>query len=143
MTRMNNDGPFGNKTNEEILESLKIMSVNEHRKALNLEPVDEVRPVELSDCSDYRVPVKSIYNCPNCCAPISGAFCEYCGTNFYISTDNGRSFDKDDNQIVIPIYIGNEQIDEAVVRSFRQFHSVAHNIGTSLSIKEDKHDKVD
>ena len=60
-------------------------------------------------------------NCPNCCAVITGPICEYCGTIFERDYDNGER--------VIPIYIGQNEIDKAVVRAFDRFHYVAHNIG--------------
>lgn len=66
------------------------------------------------------------YNCPNCCAAITGPFCEYCGTVFERVEQNHIS--TDGQEFIIPIYIGNEQIDQ-VVRAFDEFHDVAHNIG--------------
>lgn len=40
-------------------------------------------------------------NCPNCCAPITGLFCEYCGTRF-----GGMDLAAESDQVVIPVYIG-------------------------------------
>lgn len=53
-------------------------------------------------------------NCPNCCAPITGTICEYCGTRF-----GGMDLAAEDDQIVIPIYIGQKQVDEAIKSASR------------------------
>ena len=33
-------------------------------------------------CTDGRDEYKKPYNCPNCGAPITKSWCEYCGTHF-------------------------------------------------------------
>lgn len=48
-------------------------------------------------------------NCPNCCAPITGMFCEYCGTRF-----GGMDLAAEGDQVVIPVYIGQKQVDEVI-----------------------------
>ena len=71
------------------------------------------RPTKRPECPPrpYRT------NCPNCCAPITGPFCEYCGTRF-----------EDSGERVIPIYANGQQIGEVFKNFQRQAHDFGHNI---------------
>ena len=105
------DGIIGAKTKDEILEYLNTgLTINDHRRILGLDPVEEVNPVPMVPRMADRVPGVHRTNCPNCCAVITGPICEYCGTRF----DGGRYSvlrTTEGEEIVIPIYIGNNQID--------------------------------
>lgn len=67
------------------------------------------------------------FNCPNCCAAITGPYCEYCGTVF---DQQYQKQDQQDDDVVIPIYIGQHHVDD-VIQAFNHFHDVAHRIGGS------------
>lgn len=71
--------------------------------------------------TDLDKPIKQPLNCPNCCAPIAGPYCEYCGTVFEQSFSVLTTTDNE--QIVIPIYIGGVQIDKVVKQNKTQFRS--------------------
>ena len=64
-------------------------------------------------------------NCPNCCATITGPICEYCGTRFPELEQHYQIMRTTDNQeIIIPIYVGGDRIDEVVKRNNKtQFRS--------------------
>lgn len=63
-------------------------------------------------------------NCPNCCAIITGPICEYCGTRFPDLEQHYQIMRTTDNQeIIIPIYVGGEQIDKVVKQNRTQFRS--------------------
>lgn len=70
----------------------------------------------------------SSYNCPNCNAPRTGNVCEYCGTLF------GMDPAPEPDNIVIPIYIGNEKIDEVIRSStaWDQFRNTAYDFGINM-----------
>lgn len=108
------DGIVGEKTKSEILEHLNLgLTMNDHRRILGLEPVEEVNPVPMVPRMADRVPGVHRTNCPNCCAVITGPICEYCGTRF----DGGRYSvlrTTEGEEIVIPIYIGNNEIEECI-----------------------------
>ena len=86
-----------------------LMTPNEHRKILGLDPVKEVNPVPMVPRMADRVPGVHRTNCPNCCAVITGPICEYCGTRFG-GYDPGAG---DDQTVVIPLNITAEQAAEA------------------------------
>lgn len=65
--------------------------------------------------TDLDKPIKRPLNCPNCCAPIAGPYCEYCGTVFEQSFSVLTTTDNE--QIVIPIYIGQTRIDDIFRRN--------------------------
>ena len=120
------DGIIGEKTKDEILESLNTgLTINDHRRILGLDPVEEVNPIPMVPRMADRVPGVHRTNCPNCCAVITGPICEYCGTRFPELESHYQMLRTTDNQeIVIPIYVGNQQIDEVIRRSSQsQFRS--------------------
>ena len=120
------DGIIGEKTKDEILESLNTgLTINDHRRILGLDPVEEVNPIPMVPRMADRVPGVHRTNCPNCCAVITGPICEYCGTRFPDLESHYQILRTTDNQeIVIPIYVGNQQIDEVIRRSSQsQFRS--------------------
>ena len=120
------DGIIGEKTKDEILESLNTgLTINDHRRILGLDPVEEVNPIPMVPRMADRVPGVHRTNCPNCCAVITGPICEYCGTRFPDLESHYQIVRTTDNQeIVIPIYVGNQQIDEVIRRSSQsQFRS--------------------
>lgn len=73
----------------------------------------------------YDKPRKeNVTNCPNCCAVITGPICEYCGTRFPDQESHYQVLRTTDNQeIIIPIYVGGDKIDEVVTRNRTQFRS--------------------
>ena len=100
-----------------------LMTPNELRKAIGLDPIDE--PVlkafdqfhQVAHDLTYDKPRKEhVTNCPNCCAPITGPICEYCGTRFPDLDEKRYTIYRtiDNQEIIIPVYIGNQQIDEVV-----------------------------
>ena len=95
------DQPFGSRTNDAIIDAFDRF----HRVAQDLIYHD----------TDFDKPIKQPLNCPNCCAPIAGPFCEYCGTVFEQSVSILTT--TDNQQIIIPIYIGQTQIDEIIKRN--------------------------
>lgn len=78
-------------------------------------------------------------NCPNCCATITGPICEYCGTRFPELESHYQILRTTDNrEIVIPIYIGNQKIDEVIRRSNQsQFRSgdCSESPGTTTQLR--------
>lgn len=72
----------------------------------------------------YDKPRKEhVTNCPNCCATITGPICEYCGTRFTDMESHYEILRTTDNQdIVIPIYIGQQRLEE-IVREDKRFRS--------------------
>lgn len=105
------DQPYGSKTNEAVLKAFDQF----HAAAQDLTYHD----------TDLDKPIKRPLNCPNCCAPIAGPICEYCGTRFPEFEQHYQIMRTTDNQeIVIPIYVGNQQINEVIRRSSQsQFRS--------------------
>lgn len=104
------DGIIGKKTKDEILEYLNTgLTINDHRRILGLDSVEEVKPVPMVPRMADRVPGVHRTNCPNCCAVITGPICEYCGTRFG-GYDPGAG---DDQTVVIPLNITAEQAAEA------------------------------
>ena len=92
-----------------------LTSLDRIRKGLGLDPIGDLMPpksVRINSC--VSKPKKTTRtNCPNCCAVITGPICEYCGTRFPEFEQRYSIYKTTENQeIVIPIYIGNERIDE-------------------------------
>ena len=106
------DQPYGSKTNEAVLKAFDRFHEVAHNLAYHDTDLD--RPIK-----EQRT------NCPNCCAPITGAICEYCGTRFPERLQRYQLLRTTDNQeIIIPIYVGGEQIGEVVKRNNKtQFRS--------------------
>ena len=64
-------------------------------------------------------------NCPNCCAPIKGSICEYCGTRFPWIQD----------AVTIPININGKIVDE-VIKGMR--NPARYVAAPKLPIKEQR-----
>lgn len=101
------DQPFGSRTNQAIIDAFDQF----HRVAHDLTFHD----------TDPDKPIERPLNCPNCCAPIVGPFCEYCGTVFEQSVSILTTTDNE--QIIIPIYIVGVQIDKVIKQNKTQFRS--------------------
>ena len=71
---------------------------------------------------NHPVPEESRTNCPNCCAVITGPICEYCGTRF---EEQRYSIHRatDGQEFIIPIYIGNECVDEIIKKNETRYRS--------------------
>lgn len=116
------DQPFGSRTNAALNDGS-----NEWIKARDraiIDAFDQFHQVahDLTyHDTDLDKPIERPLNCPNCCAPIAGPFCEYCGTVFEQSFSVLTTTDNE--QIVIPIYIGGEQIDKVVKQNRTQLRS--------------------
>ncbi|MBR5013475.1 MAG: hypothetical protein IKY16_02590 [Bacteroidales bacterium] len=98
----------------------KFLTPNELRKITGYGIIEEPPKIK-----HYDPPRKEhITNCPNCCAVITGPICEYCGTRF------PNLFEEQD--VIIPIYIGNKQIDEVITkqRTLKRFDSSVITPGT-------------
>ena len=74
---------------------------------------------------NHPVPEESRTNYPNCCAVITGPICEYCGTRFPdLEESEYTVFRTTDNQeIIIPVYIGSNYIDEIVKKNETRYRS--------------------
>lgn len=81
-------------------------------------------------------------NCPNCCATITGPICEYCGTRFPELEQHYQIMRTTDNQeIIIPIYVGGDRIGEVVKQNRTQFRSgnpAADVVAPPLPIKKQR-----
>lgn len=85
------DQPYGSKTDEAV------------RKAF--EQFHEVAHDLTYHDTDLNQTIKERRtNCPNCCAPITGSICEYCGTRFPWIQD----------AVTIPININGKIVDEVI-----------------------------
>lgn len=107
------DQPYGSKTDEAVRKAFDQF----HQAAQDL---------TYHDTDLDRTIKERRTNCPNCCATITGPICEYCGTRFpELDESHYQILRTTDNQeIVIPIYVGNQQIDEVIRRSSQsQFRS--------------------
>ena len=128
--RIRCDGIIGEKTKDEILEYLKTgLTMNDHRRILGLDPVEEVKPVPLIPRMSDRVPGVHRTNCPNCCAVITGPICEYCGTRFSERYMIHRSTEGE--EFIIPLNPTGDQV-EKTIDAFIEFQSVAHNFGLPI-----------
>lgn len=128
------DGIIGEKTKDEILESLNTgLTINDHRRILGLDPVEEVNPIPMVPRTADRVPGVHRTNCPNCCAVITGPICEYCGTRFdgerysVLRTTEGE-------EIVIPLNLTADQAAE----TFRRWNESMFGMNPSIDDKAPK-----
>lgn len=64
------DQPYGSKTNEAVLKAFEQFHAAAHDLTYHDTDLDKT-------IKERRT------NCPNCCAPITGPICEYCGTRFF------------------------------------------------------------
>ena len=98
------DQPYGSKTNEAVLKAFEQFHQVAHDLTYHDTQLDP--PIK-----EHRT------NCPNCCAVITGPICEYCGTRFPELESHYEILRTTDNrEIVIPIYVGGKQVDEAIRR---------------------------
>ena len=93
--------------------------------------------------TDLDKPIKERRtNCPNCCAVITGPICEYCGTRFPELLQHYQLMRTTENQeIIIPIYVGGDQIGEVVKRNSTQFRSenpAADVVAPPLPVKKQR-----
>lgn len=72
-------------------------------------------------------------NCPNCCAPITKCYCEYCGTVFRQDVVLLAGVPKKDELESIKTQYFS---DNKIVYAFEKFHSVAHNLGNPTDKEE-------
>lgn len=124
-----NDQPYGSKTNEAILKAFDQF----HKAAQDLTYHD----------TDLDQTIKERRtNCPNCCATITGPICEYCGTRFPEFEQHYQIIRTTENQeIIIPIYVGGDQIGEVVKQNRTQFRSgnpAADVVAPTLPIKKQR-----
>ena len=105
------DQPYASKTNEAVLKAFDQF----HQAAQELTYHD----------TELDKPIKERRtNCPNCCATITGPICEYCGTRFPEFEQHYQIMMTTENQeIIIPIYIGGDRIGEVVKQNRTQFRS--------------------
>lgn len=111
-----NDQPYGSKTNEAVLKAFDQFHEAAHDLTYHDTDLDQT-------IKERRT------NCPNCCATITGPICEYCGTRFPEREQHYQIMRTTDNQeIIIPIYVGGDRIGEVVKQNRTQFRSVGvHN----------------
>lgn len=103
------DQPYGSKTNEAIIKAFDQFHKVAHDLTYHDTDLDQT-------IKERRT------NCPNCCAVITGPICEYCGTRF----DGGRYSvlrTTEGEEIVIPIYIGNEHLTDVIRKHDPTFRS--------------------
>lgn len=89
-------------------------------------------------------PERSLYNCPNCCAPIVRDYCEYCGTRFgftVVRVDGVKK--RDELERLKKAMTGEKTLlfaDNKVVAEFQRFGSIAHDLGDApkLPIQEER-----
>ena len=123
------DQPHGSKTNEAVLKAFNQFHDVAHDLTYHDTDLDKT-------IKDRRT------NCPNCCATITGPICEYCGTRFPELESHYEILRTTENQeIIIPIYVGGEQIDKVVIQNRTQFRSgnpAADVVALPLPIKEQR-----
>ena len=129
---------------------LGAITANEIRKRYGLEPVDEITPIYIGGerVGEVRTstpaPERSLYNCPNCCAPVVKTYCEYCGTRFgaYVVKVNGLQ-KREDIERIKKAWNEKEILfaDDKIVAEFSRFHETAYNLGVDapkLPIKKQR-----
>ena len=131
------DQPYGSKTNEAVKKTLQndlfdaFTQFGQVAHDLTYHDTDLDKTIK-----DRRT------NCPNCCATITGPICEYCGTRFPELESHYQILRTTENQeIIIPIYVGGEQIDKVVKQNRTQFRSgnpAADVVAPSLPIKKER-----
>ena len=105
------DQPYGSKTNEAVLKAFDQFHEAAHDLTYHDTDLDQT-------IKERRT------NCPNCCATITGPICEYCGTRFPELEQHYQIMRTTDNQeIIIPIYVGGDRIGEVVKQNRTQFRS--------------------
>lgn len=106
------DQPYGSRTNAALNDGSNDLEIIPMNRAI-IDAFDQfhqtAHDLTFHD-PDHDKPIKRPLNCPNCCAPIAGPYCEYCGTVF----EDVRRFC---DNVVIPIYIGQTRIDDIVRRN--------------------------
>ena len=116
------------------------LTANEVRRRYGLDPVKEVTPIYIGGerCGEVvreKPEERSPYNCPNCCAPITKEYCEYCGTRFGFSVVKIDGFKKREEIERLKKAINGEKAilfaDNAIVAEFNRFSSIAHDLGDS------------
>lgn len=102
--------------------------------ALTYKAIKERQEKELK--RETEEPERSPYNCPNCCAPITKPYCEYCGTHFGFSVVKVNSVPNKEEieRIKSKLYAD----DLLVYEAFDEFHKVAHELPPKLPIKKQR-----
>lgn len=93
--------------------------------ALSYKAIKERQEKEVK--REIKEPERSPYNCPNCCAPITKPYCEYCGTRFGFSIVKVSGVPKKEEieRIKSRLYAD----DLLVYEAFDEFHKVVHDLG--------------
>ena len=113
------------------------LTANEIRKRYGLDPVREVKPIYIGGerCGEVvreKTQERSPYNCPNCCAPITKEYCEYCGTRFGYTVVKVDGFKKNEEIERLKKAINGEKTllfaDNSIVAEFHRFSSTAHDL---------------
>lgn len=91
---------------------------------------------EKEEKEEIKEPERTPYNCPNCCAPITKPYCEYCGTHFGFTVVKVNSVPKKEEieRIKSRLYAD----DLIVYEAFEEFHEVAHDLPPKLPIKKQR-----
>lgn len=114
------------------------LTVNEVRRRYGPDPVEEVTPIYIGgdrygEVVREKPEERSPYNCPNCCAPITKEYCEYCGTRFGFTVVKVDGFKKREEIERLKKAINGEKTllfaDNAIVAEFHRFSSIAHDLG--------------